>query len=160
MTTKTEKPAKTGSKIDKTIYEAGIKNGLNIKDIKFTQDILKGKPQYKAYKDNIAKPNTDIKSIEPKASAKLSNDKIQQTLKDVLVSNNITKDSVIKQHQSILTQAIEVNQLSTAEKCNTKFMQLLGIDTFQPTKQTNIQINIEKMTTNEIDNKLKDIITL
>ena len=90
----------------------------------------------------------------------ITSQEIQQTLKDVLISNNITKDSVIKQHQSILSQAIEVNQLSTAEKCNTKFMQLLGIDSFQPSKQTNIQINIDKMSNEDINDKLKDIITL
>ena len=156
-----EKTDKTGAKIDKVLYEAGIKNGLNIKDIKFCGDIIKGKTQTEAYKNNIAKPTTtDRKTVDTSASEKVRKKEIQNTLKDVLISNNITKDSVIKQHQAILTQAIEVKQLSTAEKCNTKFMQLLGIDTYQPTQQTNIQINIDKMSNEDINNKLKDIITL
>lgn len=148
-------------KIDKAIYEAGIKNKLNIKDIGFVQDIIKGKTQTEAYKNNIAKPTTtDRKTVDTSASEKVRKKEIQNTLKDVLISNNITKDSVIKQHQAILTQAIEVNQLSTAEKCNTKFMQLLGIDTYQPSTTNNIQVNIDKLSIEQVNDRLKDIITL
>ena len=144
----------------KTLYEKGVANGLNIKDIKFCGDLIEGKSQTEAYQDNIAKENTLPETTRVKASLKTKKDKIQKTIKEVLIQNKITKDSVLKTHQIILNKAININQLSTAEKANTKFMQLLGIDTFQPTQQTNIQINIDKMSKEDINDRLKYIISL
>lgn len=150
----------TIKQIDKTVFEAGQRNGLNIKDTKFCGSLIEGKSQSEAYRLNIADKNTTPETIRVKASLKTRKDKIQKTIKEVLTTNKITRDSVVKTHNLILNKAIDINQLSVAEKANTKFMQLLGMEEIQPQNQTNIQINIEKMTKEDIDNKLKDIITV
>ena len=130
--------------IDKSLYEAGKKNGLNIKDIKFCSDILKGKTQTEAYKNNIAKPTTtNRKAIDCKASEKIRNGEIQSTLKDVLVSAKITKKSIIQEHKDILALSKEEKQLSTARQCNKDFMELEGMTTATP--QFGIQIQFNKI---------------
>ena len=154
-----EKP-QTINIIDAEVVKVGLKNGLNVKDIGFTQDLIKGESQTEAYRKNIAGEDTLNETMRVKASLKTKKDKIQKTIKEVLTVNEITRDSVVKTHQLILNKAIDINQLSTAEKANTKFMQLLGMEEIQPQNQTNIQINIDKLSNEEIDSKLKDIITI
>ena len=39
-------------------------------------------------------------------------------------------------------------------------MQLLGIDTYQPSTTNNIQVNIDKLSIEQVNDRLKDIITL
>ena len=90
----------------------------------------------------------------------LNKPSIIKTLQEVLVDANINKKSILKREINIIDKAFEINQLNTALTGNHKLMELEGMTTLQPSNQTNIQINIEKMSKEEINNKLKDIITL
>lgn len=158
MTSKTTENTKTGTKIDKStietidpiLYEAGIKNGLNIKDIRFCGDIIKGKTQKEAYKNNIAK-TTEDKSIEPRASSKASNVKIQDTIKDVLVSEKITSKSIVKKHLEIQNKALKAKDFTNARETNRDFMKLNGMldQKEKETGNTYIQNNI--IDTNALD---------
>jgi len=57
---------------------------------------------------------------------------------------------------------IDINQLSTAEKGNTRFMEMLGLLKEKITDNTTINnlvlMNVNKMTVKERDDKLLDII--
>ena len=106
-TTKTVKPIKTGSKIeqiDPTLYKAGIKNGLNIKDIRFCGDIIKGKTQTEAYKNNIAKEDTSEITARVNSSQKLTNAKVQNTLKDVMIKAGMTDNFLLEKHKKLLNK--------------------------------------------------------
>ena len=121
-TTKTTENTKIGSKIDKStietidpiLYEAGIKNGLNIKDIRFCGDIIKGKTQKEAYKQ-VAKPTTTDKSLEQQASRKSSNIKIKDTIKEVMTNNGLDDKTLIKKHTELLNkkEVITRNNVTT-----------------------------------------------
>lgn len=165
----TDKRDKTGEikTIDKTVLKAGTNNKLNLKQTYLIDDILKNagrdkkKTNAQMYKDNIARDknqSTEVASTE--FNSTLKNPKIQKALTEVLIDNNIDKDSILKTHLDILDQSQALNQMSTARNCNKDLMELEGMTQLQPTQQTNIQINIDKLTNDEINNKLKDIITL
>ena len=169
MTSLKEKPTentKTGSKIDKEVFKAGENNKLSLNQTALVNDIVKNitrdkkKTGAEMYQDNLARQevSTEVASVE--FNKNLSKPKIKATLQEVLQASNINKRTILNTHIDIIDKSIKFNKLNVARDCNKDFMELEGMTTFQPTKQTNIQINIEKMTTNEIDDKLKDIITL
>ena len=159
----TEKP-KTGSKIDKStietidpiLYKAGIKNGLPLSDIKFCGAIIKGDKQGKAYKEHIAKPTTTERtSIDVKASDKLRNIKIQETLKDVLVSEKITTKSIVKKHLEIQNKALKAKDFTNARETNRDFMKLNGMLEQKEKDKGNTYIQNNIIDTNAIDKLLK-----
>lgn len=168
--TKTTKTDKTGAikTIDKSVLKAGTNNKLNLKQTYLIDDILKNagrdkkKTNAQMYKDNIARDknqSTDVASTE--FNSTLKKPKIQKALQEVLIDNNIDKDSILKTELNIINKAYNINQLNTALNGNHKLMELEGMTQLQPNTQINIQVNkINKMSDNEINDRLKDIITL
>lgn len=153
------KNAENIKKIDKAIYKAGIKNGLNIKDMGFVQDIIKGNTLNKSYIDNIAKPGTKQKSIDATASQKLDSPRIEKTLADVLIDSNITKKSIIDTHKDILNNSMATEQFNVARNCNRDFMELSKM--LDPEAKTPTTINLTQInnySTKELNDKLNDII--
>ena len=153
-------------KLDKIINKAGDKNKLSLKQKYLVKDIVENttrkrkKTNAQLYKDNLARQevSTEVASVE--FNKNLNKPSIIKTLQEVLVDANINKKSILKREINIIDKAFEINQLNTALTGNHKLMELEGMTTLQPSNQTNIQINIEKMSKEEINNKLKDIITL
>ena len=153
--------------IDKSVMKASKNNNLSIKQTYFIDDIIKNtgrdikKTNAELYIDNIAKDKSKSKEVASVDYNKnLKKTKIQKALSEVLVDNNIDKDSILKTELDIIDKAYNINQLNTALNGNHKLMELEGMTQQQPTIQNNIQVNIDKLSSKEINDKLKDIISL
>lgn len=150
------------NKISPEVMKAGQDNKLKTKDINFTDKLIKNNfNASKTYKETINQNTTDL-TARVEASKKLTNPNIQKTIIEVLKDNKITKNSTIIRHNNIIDKAYKINQLSTAEKGNSRFMEMLGMLEKKAEISNNItnitQININKLNKNEVNNKLLDII--
>ena len=140
-------------KISKEVMEIGTKNGLKPKDIRFTDKLIKNNfNASKTYKETINNKTTDL-TARVQGSKKITNANIQKTIQEVLTDNKITKDSTIKRHNLIIDKAIDIKQLSTAEKGNSRFMEMLGM--LEVKKETNNTVNILNL---NIDNEEASVI--
>jgi len=140
---------------------------LTIKQSYFIDAYVKDRNGYKSAIKAYDIKTTDKKMLINIANQisrdNLQNHTIQQTIKEVLTDNKITEDSTIKRHNLIIDKAIDINQLSTAEKGNTRFMEMLGILEKKVEGNgaiTNIlQVNINKLDVKQVDDKLMDLIS-
>jgi len=150
-------------KISREVMRAGTNNGLTLKEKHFTDVYLKEKNGTEAVKQayNIKSKNIDnVAGVIAKEN--LSKPKIQKTIQEVLTENKITEDSTIKRHNLIIDKAIDINQLSTAEKGNTRFMEMLGILEKKPETSNTFNIlnlNISELEEKDIKKRLFDIIS-
>ena len=141
-------------RISKEVMDIGTKKKLTLKEKKFTDVYLKEGNGTEAAKQayNIKSKNVDnVAGVIAKEN--LSKPKIAETIQEVLVSNKITKDSTIKRHNRIIEKAIDIKQLSTAEKGNSRFMEMLGM--LEVKKEINNTVNILNL---NIDNEEASVI--
>ena len=139
----------------------GLKNGLKPKDINFTDKYIKNNfNASKTYKETINGKTTDL-TARVEGSKKLTNPNTKKTIIEVMESKelNLTDHNLLKKHKEIREKAIKINQLSTAEKANSRFMEIKGILSKEnPQGNTNIanilSINIDKTEAEDIKNSL------
>lgn len=157
-------------KVSSEVMKAGLDNKLKPKQIILADRILKENILAKGKKKTKAKIYQEV--INPEISRDVAdvrmseksvgNSKIAKTIIEVLKDNKITKNSTIIRHNNIIDKAYKINQLSTAEKGNSRFMEMLGMLEKKAEISNNItnitQININKLNEKEVNNKLLDII--
>lgn len=155
-------------KINPEVLKAAQRNKLTLKQTYFVDAYLRDRNGYKA-----AIKAYDIKTRDKKRLISVANNismenlqkpLIKKTIIEVMESKelNLTDFNLLKKHVEIREKAIKVNQLSTAEKANKRFMEMKGmLEKKTETSQiiNNItQVNINKLDEKEVNNKLLDII--
>lgn len=156
-------------KVNPEVLKVAQNNKLTLKQTKYVDKFLQTENGTKAALEvyNIKSNNKEVRENVAATIAKENNRKpqIQRTIREIMESKelNLTDENLLKRHKDIREKAIKVNQLSTAEKANVRFMEMKGMLEKKPeTSQTinNItQININKLDEKEVNDKLLDIIS-
>lgn len=130
-------------KIHPSILKACKKNKVNkFSQIATLQDYLISPETKGNIKQSYLKnhKNSGIKNAEVSSSKMLSNTKIEKVIEDILLDNNITKNSIIKTHQDIQNLAIREKDYTNARETNRDFMKLAGMLRENEPKQGNTYI--------------------
>ena len=150
-------------KINKSVFKRSIENGLQLKQAQTINDFIlnpETKGNIKAsYLLNHKSKNPANAQVN--GSKMLSNPIIIKTIEEVLVDNDITKNSIIQTHKQIQQKALDDKDFTNARETNRDFMRITGIlknDNTTPIINLAVVNNINNMQPDEIDSTLNELL--
>jgi len=149
-------------KINKSVFKRSIENGLQLKQAQTINDYLLN-PETKGNitASYLLNHKSTQGSADSLASRMLDNVKVIKTIEEVLVDNDITKNSIIQTHKQIQSEALADKDFTNARETNRDFMKITGIlknDNTTPIIAVQVVNNINNMQPEEIDNTLNELL--